>query len=153
MFEVLVNKHGRNFRYTETLCEINNLFANMNNNKKQKNKEAVDIVKHLLKRVFFIFMLRLIIPVVYLGLMGLAFYLQLYSIAYILFSVLLLCFFIFSVLLITNKLGDVLNNFWKELILYRLYYKGKYWSRFFGFIYLIISILAIASFYRMIISY
>jgi len=30
MFEVLTNKHGRNFRYTDTLDEIALIFSNIN---------------------------------------------------------------------------------------------------------------------------
>src|SRR3989344_8159038 len=83
----------------------------------------------------FIILLGLIIPIL------LAFYFGQDIIVHILVFALSLCFFVFTILLLTNKLVSVLNDFWKSMVLYNLYYKSKYSRLLFGLLYLVISIM------------
>ncbi len=117
--------------------------------KKLKNKGVKEILLTILGHVIIFTFLRLTIPVVYLVFMYLALYFGQIVLAYVLLFILFLCLLIFSLLLITNQLGKVLNDFWKDMVLYNLYYKGKYSSLFFGILYLVISVMAITAFIKM----
>lgn len=87
-----------------------------------------------------IFMARKAIPAIYLFLIAFSFYAGLPALSVALMAILFLFLFLFSILLLSGRLGKILNGFWKDVFLYRLYYEQMPYRIFFGSLYLLASL-------------
>ncbi len=121
-------------------------------NKIQKKQTFKKLSVYLIKK-YLLISLRGMLGVLYGALIVVAVYFHLYTIAFTLGIILWFVFFAFSILLITDNAGKVLNRFWKDVVRYEVYYKGKKSSMFFGFLYLFISMLAATALIKMLLGY